>query len=158
MASAHTDFWEGRWERQETGWDIGRPYTPLARMIAAGEIPTGRALVPGCGRGHDVASLAAPDRHAVGLDFAPTAVAEARAHTATAYPDKAPFLEFAAADFFTYAPEQPFDVVFECVAGQCGRCHPAGVVPDTTARTSHTTSSLLPRCSYTFLCAIPPTR
>lgn len=39
----------------------------------------GRALVPGCGRGHEVALAVAHGLDATGLDIAPTAIAEARA-------------------------------------------------------------------------------
>lgn len=39
----------------------------------------GRALVPGCGRGHEVALAVEYGLDATGLDIAPTGVAEARA-------------------------------------------------------------------------------
>lgn len=39
----------------------------------------GKAIVPGCGSGHDVRLLAAHGLEVVGLDIAPTAVARARA-------------------------------------------------------------------------------
>src|SRR5262249_9035874 len=42
-------------------------------------LPAGRVAVPGCGRGHDVRLLARRGYEAVGFDFAPAAVAAARA-------------------------------------------------------------------------------
>ena len=103
--------WEASWQAAKTAWDIGGPYKPLAKLIAAGGVPPGAALVPGCGRGYDVASLAAPDRCAVGLDLAPTAVAEALKHLEKAQAEKMPFLTIMAKDFFEHTGD--YTVIFD---------------------------------------------
>ncbi len=77
--------WEGLYARGEDRWDIGGPSPPLVAVLARGEIgPPGRALVPGCGRGHDARMLAARGFEVVGVDFAPRAVREARREAAAA--------------------------------------------------------------------------
>ena len=48
-------------------------------LDSAGAPRSGTAVVPGCGRGHEVLALAARGVSATGLDFAPSAVAAARA-------------------------------------------------------------------------------
>lgn len=50
----------------------------LLKFLQENRVPSGRALVPGCGRGYDVTSLAAPDRHVLGLDIADKAVEAAK--------------------------------------------------------------------------------
>jgi SAM-dependent methyltransferase len=63
----------------EDRWDLGGPSPPLVAVLGRGEIaPPGRALVPGCGAGHDALLLAARGFDAVGVDFAPRAIREAR--------------------------------------------------------------------------------
>jgi hypothetical protein len=69
----------------------------------------GRALVPGCGRGHEVAFAVGRGLDVTGLDIAPTGVAEARA----LYPHLAN--RFVVGDFFDPPHEMrgAFDVVLE---------------------------------------------
>ncbi len=75
----------------------------------------GRALVPGCGHGHEVALAVEHGLDAVGLDIAPTGIAEARA----LYPKLA--ARFVVGDLFNPSPELrgAFDVVLEhtCMSG-----------------------------------------
>ena len=58
-------------------FDMGSSSPALMKMIDAGEVPSGRALVPGCGRGYDVWALAAPDREVVGLELSNKAMESA---------------------------------------------------------------------------------
>ena len=72
--------WHECWERGVpigTSFDTGTPSPALQELIAEGSIPTGRALVPGCGRGYDVVALACKERYAVGIDMSGLAVKEA---------------------------------------------------------------------------------
>jgi methyl halide transferase len=78
-------FWEDLYAGQGDGWELGAPAPPLAARLegggvfeAAAEAPP-RVAVPGCGRGHDARLLARRGFHVWAFDFAPTAVAEARA-------------------------------------------------------------------------------
>lgn len=77
--------WEDLYQRGETGWDKGAPAPGLLAFLETHPL-TGRVLVPGCGRGHDVYALAeAGAREVVGLDLAPSAVAQARQHPKACY-------------------------------------------------------------------------
>ena len=69
----------------------------------------GRALVPGCGCGHDVRLLAARGWEVMGIDFAPSALAKARSYGG---PGKMAYEE---ADFFALPQKHSgtFDLVWE---------------------------------------------
>ncbi|MHC4922470.1 MAG: methyltransferase domain-containing protein, partial [Planctomycetota bacterium] len=71
--------WEAMYEKGEGRWDLGGPSPPLVAALGRDEIgAAGRALVPGCGFGHDVRLLAARGWDATGIDFARPAVREAK--------------------------------------------------------------------------------
>ena len=70
-------FWNDRYLRGEDGWELGTPAPPLARILKDSPPSVGRAAVPGCGRGHDVAAFLQHGFDAVGFDFSDRAVAEA---------------------------------------------------------------------------------
>ena len=70
--------WDEHYLKGDTFWDKGAPSPPLKQYLERHKI-RGRALVPGCGRGHDVALAGEHGLEAIGLDIAPTAIAEARA-------------------------------------------------------------------------------
>ena len=70
--------WEQSYQKGEVFWDKGAP-APAIEQYLARQALRGRALVPGCGRGHEVALAVAHGLDAMGLDIAPTGVAEARA-------------------------------------------------------------------------------
>lgn len=69
--------WDELYRKGETQWDKGAPSPPLREYLQQRNL-RGRALLPGCGRGHDVALAVTHGLDAIGLDIAPTAVAEAR--------------------------------------------------------------------------------
>lgn len=79
--------WDQAWQKGLTPWEtmLGNVAQPSLRWAceqdekAMALIPqTGRALVPGCGRGQDVAYLAERGLSTIGLDISPTAVQAAR--------------------------------------------------------------------------------
>lgn len=106
--SSSPRFWQSRYERDEDHWDHGFPAPPLIEHLESSR-PTGDILVPGCGTGHDVRALAAAGAHVIGLDFAPAAVARARAHELVA--DES----YVQGDFFALPDELigRFDWIFE---------------------------------------------
>ena len=69
--------WDELYRRGETFWDKGGASPPMREYLEKHAV-RGRVLVPGCGRGHEVALAVEHGLDAVGLDIAPTAVAEAR--------------------------------------------------------------------------------
>jgi len=106
--------WEAMYQKGEIFWDKGAPSPPMRQFLERNPA-RGRALVPGCGHGHEVALAVEHGLDAIGLDIAPTAVAAARG----LYPHLAG--RFVAGDLFN-PPEQmrgAFDVVLEhtCMSG-----------------------------------------
>ena len=70
--------WDEKYQKGEAFWDKGAPAPAMTQYLARQTV-RGRALVPGCGRGHEVALAVEHGLDATGLDIAPTGVAEARA-------------------------------------------------------------------------------
>jgi SAM-dependent methyltransferase len=70
--------WDEYYQKGEVFWDKGAPALPMKQYLERHPV-RGRALVPGCGRGHEVALALDHGLDATGLDIAPTGVAEARA-------------------------------------------------------------------------------
>ena len=70
--------WDAAYRNGEVFWDRGAPSPPLKQYLERHPVH-GRSLVPGCGRGHEVALAVAHGLDVTGLDLAPTGLAEARA-------------------------------------------------------------------------------
>lgn len=70
--------WDEKYQKGEAFWDKGVPAPAMKQYLARHPV-RGRALVPGCGRGHEVALAVEQGLDATGLDIAPTGIAEARA-------------------------------------------------------------------------------
>ena len=100
--------WDEMYQKGEVFWDKGVPAPPMKQYLERQKV-RGRALVPGCGRGHEVALAVKHGLDATGLDIAPTGIAEARAQ----YPHLAE--RFVTGDFFDPPQEMRgvFDVVLE---------------------------------------------
>ncbi|KAK8116291.1 hypothetical protein PG984_012793 [Apiospora sp. TS-2023a] len=84
--SQHPSRWNACWEEEYTPWDRGGPsmaladllpFLPPANTLGSQKKPL-TALVPGCGRGHDVLLLSSFGFDTVGLDVSERAMAEAR--------------------------------------------------------------------------------
>ena len=102
---AGPEFWDLRYEARFAPWDAGRVPADLACFLA-GRTP-GKALVPGCGSGHEVRALAEAGWEVLGIDFSAQALAAARKVVG-------PWHErLRQADFFGPLPEAPFDLVYE---------------------------------------------
>ena len=96
--------WQRRYEQSDTPWDKGIAAPPLTQYLQSHPI-SGRVLVPGCGRGHDVRALAAqPGCTVTGLDLAPTAVSEAERLATEA--NLGTSTQFIVGDFFKLPPER----------------------------------------------------
>lgn len=106
--------WEEIYQKGEVFWNKGEPSPPMKQYLERHPV-RGRALVPGCGHGHEVALAVKHGLDAIGLDIAPTGVAEARA----LYPKLAE--RFVVGDLFDPPEEMrgAFDVVLEhtCMSG-----------------------------------------
>jgi methyl halide transferase len=100
--------WEQNYQEGHTPWNKGLPSPPMLEWVEQ-NLPQGRALVPGCGVGHDVVMLVEKGLDAHGLDIAPTAIAMAHA----AYPDQKS--RFVLGDLFATPSDWQgsFDYLFE---------------------------------------------
>ncbi|MEO0454205.1 MAG: methyltransferase domain-containing protein [Verrucomicrobiota bacterium] len=100
--------WDQRWNEGDTPWDHGEPAPPLAAFLRSNDIPSGTALVPGCGSGHEVRALAKAGFEATGLDLSPRAIEVAQEKVT-------PGAQFVVGDWFDLPEDfhQQFDWVFE---------------------------------------------
>eukprot|EP00039_Didymoeca_costata_P022075 m.346071 g.346071 ORF g.346071 m.346071 type:complete len:210 (-) comp28062_c0_seq1:75-704(-) len=76
--------WEEKWQKQETGWDVGKPEPALAKLIESGALKAnvtetngGKCLIPGCGTGYSILALSKVCSEVIGLDISETAIAAA---------------------------------------------------------------------------------
>jgi len=106
--------WDEIYRKGEVFWNKGAPSPPLIQYLERHQV-RGRAMVPGCGHGHEVALAVSHGIDAIGLDIAPTGIAEARA----LYPKIAE--RFVVGDAFNPAAELrgAFDMILEhtCLSG-----------------------------------------
>ena len=101
--------WQEAWKARVTPWDAGASPPALRRLVDRGLVPSGRLLVPGCGTGYDLATLARADREVVGIDLSE----EARDAFFEAHPDLPGVVEYEVTDFFSYDPRAGFDFVWD---------------------------------------------
>ena len=104
--------WIEHWEEGHTPWDAGGVSPELVELVESGDLPEGRALVPGCGSGYDVLALASEKRHATGLDIAPGAEERFETLREESGVSRA-WADFVTEDFFEYEPDEPFDLVWD---------------------------------------------
>ena len=111
-------FWQSLYEKRGDGWDLARPSPPLARWFATHSPAGKRALVVGCGRGHEARLLASRGAVVTAVDFAPAAIADARALAA----GDGTSIEFVERDLFALAGEPRFVRAFDLVVEHCCFC------------------------------------
>lgn len=100
------EFWCKRFHAGATPWDAGRVPAAL-RAFAARQAHPRRTLIPGCGSAWEAGFLAAQGWPVCALDFSPAAVAAA-AEQLGDWPG-----QLLCADFFTFAPETPPEIIYE---------------------------------------------
>jgi len=98
-------FWDERFAQGFMPWDRGGVPAQLRAFVAAS--PPLVTLIPGCGTGYELAALCDACWDATAIDFSPVAVANARAAVG---PWAVRVVE---ADFFSYAPARPLDLIYE---------------------------------------------
>ena len=104
MAGPTLDVWHARFENGQTPWDRGSAHPQLLAWLGQGLIAAGQAIaVPGCGRGHELLALGQAGIAAIGLDYAPAAVAIARERLGS-LPGRVE-----QADVLTWQPPAPLD-------------------------------------------------
>jgi hypothetical protein len=69
------EYWETRYKEQQTGWDIGKPSTPLADFIDGISNKSASILIPGCGNSYEAEYLVEQGfTHVTVIDIAPSPV------------------------------------------------------------------------------------
>ena len=99
-------FWDERFERAFTPWDLKGVPQALHDFVARDPGPR-TVLIPGCGNGYELACLADAGWDATAIDFSPTAVSRARAQVG---PWAGRVVE---ADFFAWQAPHPLDLIYE---------------------------------------------
>jgi len=78
--------WERHYAQGDTPWDLGGPHPELSLRLSSGALAPprrgARALVPGCGKGHDALALARRGWAVTAVDLVPTAPAAIAAELA----------------------------------------------------------------------------
>lgn len=108
--NAH-EFWQQRYETRETPWDRGGTNPALLDWLQHGDIaPPGEALVPGCGRGHEVLELARCGFSVTGVDLSERALADLANNLAR----ESLGAKLVATDLLDWRPAgPPFDIIYE---------------------------------------------
>ncbi|OWT37741.1 hypothetical protein J008_00561 [Cryptococcus neoformans] len=118
QSSGDDNAWEERWAQGRTPFDQSAAHPAFARFLKSdiardlGVPKSGKALVPGCGRGYDVHLLASTGLDAIGLDIAPTGV-EAAKRWIGSQPSTSGKTDVLVQDFFAYDPPNKFDVIYD---------------------------------------------
>jgi len=108
----HRARWEKRYQDGKTGWDRGAPSPALTSALLGMPRPPARVLIPACGQGHEVISLAELGYHVTGIDFAPSALASLK----RALSLNGLYAEILQQDLLSWDPGEPFDIIYEQTA------------------------------------------
>ena len=109
MAGPTREFWDKRFQAEDTPWDRGTANPQLGAWLATKALKPCRILIPGCGSGHEVAVLAQAGFDVTALDYSPEAIARTRSNL-DADGLKATLV---GADALAWQPEKPFDAIYE---------------------------------------------
>ena len=102
---AERQYWEERWRKGQTGWDLGQISPPLEAYLSQLNRRDLSILIPGCGNAWEASYLAEAGYSDVTLlDIAPTAVASLRER----FGEK---LKVHLGDFFLH--EEKYDIILE---------------------------------------------
>jgi thiopurine S-methyltransferase len=105
------DFWEHRIHSGVTPWDAGSAPQALREFVLNHKTVadhTPHVLIPGCGSAWDAAFLDSQGWKVIALDFSTAAVETARITLGKGWRGT-----LLCADFFTFSPEQRFDILYE---------------------------------------------
>ncbi len=104
------NFWENFYQTENIGWDRGATSLNLLNWLDNGDLSPCRILVPGCGNGYEVLTLAEKGFEVVAVDIAPSAVTNLQ----KALKDNQLIAEVIQSDFFSLDfSANPFDAIYE---------------------------------------------
>jgi len=103
------NIWESRYQAGTIGWDRGESSTNLSYWLDNGLLKPCRILIPGCGNGYEVLTLAQLGFDVVAIDIAPSAIKNLQSML-----DKEDLnVELILGDYFDWKPKEQFDAIFE---------------------------------------------
>lgn len=111
--------WDNAWKAAVTPWDAGDIQPPLKDLLESREInfaTSGKALVPGCGRGYDPIFIASTlGLETIAVDISEIAVDAANTLLAKSQIPPPGNVRFLLADFFTFSQTHPqqFDLIYD---------------------------------------------
>jgi len=109
MSNNQKEQWEARYQQQKTGWDRGDINPQLHKWLKEKALEPCRILVPGCGNGYEVLTLAAAGFDVVAVDIAVSPVKQLRDQLKRQNL-KAEVLQH---DLLTWESEKKFDAIYE---------------------------------------------
>lgn len=102
--------WESFYQQKNTGWDRGKTSPNLLEWIENKDLTPCRILIPGCGNGYEVLTLASQGFEVVCVDIAPSAVTNLN----QALKRNQLTAEVIESDFFSLDfTSKPFDAIYE---------------------------------------------
>ena len=101
--------WEERYQQGDTGWDRGSSSPALYTWLDSGALKPCRILIPGCGLGHEVVTLARLGYDVTAVDIAPSATKHLQQKLADAGVTATVICD----DLFNYQSATPFDAIHE---------------------------------------------
>lgn len=108
LTKLNAEYWDSRWQQQDTGWDIGYAAPAIVQFMDTLEDKTLKILIPGCGNGYEAEYL-----HQKGFtnvfiaDFSQTAL-DSFGQRVHGFPKE----HLLCADFFTL-DNGPYDLIIE---------------------------------------------
>ena len=109
MTNKQQQNWETRYKQGNTGWDRGADSPQLLKWLDSKALTPCRILVPGCGNGYEVITLAAAGFEVVAIDIAPSPVKQLRAELSK----RALSAQVLQADLLDWHSEKPFAAIYE---------------------------------------------
>lgn len=109
MTTDLKETWEGRYNTGKTHWDRGNRSPQLLAWLESQALKPGRILVPGCGNGYEVLTLAATGFEVVALDIAPTPVKQLRAQLSKLKLEA----QVVQGDLLHWHSDEAFDAIYE---------------------------------------------
>lgn len=107
--SSEDNIWETRYQVGSTGWDRGSSSINLSYWLDNDLLKPCRILIPGCGNGYEVLTLAKRGFDVVAIDIAPSAINNLQ----TMLDEQNLTAKLVLGDFFTWQPNLKFDAIFE---------------------------------------------
>jgi len=106
---AEVEFWDFRYRTNRTPWDPGRAPVGVLQWIERNPPKRRHALIPGCGRGHEIFSFSGAGWNTTAIDLSPAAIEKVKRRA-----NRALAKQIHCGDFFTHHFTPPaFDVIYE---------------------------------------------